>query len=386
MADLRLAEIRLADAQWLNPGFTQDSVLNHLFKKSVNRTDTSLRTSYFKEPLAQPKYFLDYLATENIPAQVPDDFVTLDNTQIADIFKITEAEIAEFNAYLDDVPAFSIQRSESHPCIVRIENLLMKPYISNINNCFTGLTSLTNVNMLATVIPFSFGNGSYRGTFRRTMGGGVLSMEGADIVMPQQLAYIFDYDTGFFLAHTNDKPTASPNHIQAACPPTISCYIYIGSFGKLGWQIRGETLIMKENHLVIGKDTLSNPTYVLDVSGSAFVSNIVCLSVSSSSDERLKTHIQPAPMCREILKIQPTFYSYKSKPESQEFGVIAQEVEKIFPHCVRTGEDGYKSVIYDRLGVALIPIVREQEERLTRLEAENQELKKMVLRLCEALQ
>ena len=386
MAELRLAEARLADAQWLNPGFTQDSLLNHLFKKSVNRTDTSLRTSYFKEPLAQPKYFLDYLATENIPTRAPDDFEALNNMQIADLFKITEAEIAEMSTTLEGAPAFSIQRSASHPCIVRVENLLMKPYISNINNCFTGITSFTNVNVLSTVIPFSFGNGSYRGSFRRTMGSGALSMGGKDVISPQQLAFIFDYDTGFFLAHTNDKPSTSPNHIQSGCPPTISCFIYIGSFGKLGWQIRGETLFMKENHLVIGKDSLSNPSYILDVSGSAFVSDIVCMSVSSSSDIRLKTNIHPAPTCREILNIQPTYYSYKSKPEKQEYGVIAQEVEEIIPHCVRTGEDGYKSVLYDRLGVALIPIVREQEERLTRLEAENAELKKLVLRLCSALQ
>ena len=113
MAELRLAEARLADAQWLNPGFTQDSLLNHLFKKSVNRTDTSLRTSYFKEPLAQPKYFLDYLATENIPTQAPDDFEPLNNTQIADLFKISESDIIEFNTLIRGVSTFSIERSVS---------------------------------------------------------------------------------------------------------------------------------------------------------------------------------------------------------------------------------------------------------------------------------
>jgi hypothetical protein len=383
MAELRLAEARLADAQWLNPGFTQDSLLNHLFKKSVNRTDTSLRTSYFKEPLAQPKYFLDYLATENIPTQAPDDFEVLTNTQIADLFKITEAEIAVMSTTLEGAPAFSIQRSASHPCIVRVENLLMKPYISNINNCFTGITPFTDVNMLSTVIPFSFGNGSYRGSFRRTMGGGALSMEGKDVILPQQLAFIFDYDTGFFLAHTNDKPSTSPNHIQSGCPPTISCFIYIGSFGKLGWQIRGETLFMKENHLVIGKDSLSNPSYILDVSGSAFVSDIVCMSVSSSSDIRLKTNIHPAPTCREILNIQPYFYRYKTRPDVEEFGVMAQEVEKIFPSCVRTNADGFKSVCYDKLGVALLPIVKKQQDEIDLLNAEMKEIKKALISFLE---
>jgi hypothetical protein len=215
------------------------------------------------------------------------------------------------------------------------------------------------------------------------MGSGELSMQGADVVLPQQLAYIFDYDTGFFLAHTADKSSTSPNHIQAGCPPSISCYIYIGSFGKLGWTVQDGTLFMQGNHLVIGKTQITNPSYILDVSGAAFLTDITAYSVSTSSDVRLKTEIKPAPPIENLLDIQPYFYKYKTRPDVEEFGVLAQEVEKIFPSCVRANEDGFKSVCYDKLGVALLPIVRKQRDEIDGLKAEMKEIKKALIALLE---
>jgi hypothetical protein len=52
----------------------------------------------------------------------------------------------------------------------------------------------------------------------------------------------------------------------------------------------------------------------------------------------------------------------------RELGVIAQEVEAVFPELVRTDERGFKSVNYLRLIAPLIEAVKELDERLDRVE------------------
>ena len=50
-------------------------------------------------------------------------------------------------------------------------------------------------------------------------------------------------------------------------------------------------------------------------------------------------------------------------------GVVAQDVEKVFPELVTTGRDGYKRVNYVGLIGPLIEAVKELDERLSRIEA-----------------
>ena len=51
-------------------------------------------------------------------------------------------------------------------------------------------------------------------------------------------------------------------------------------------------------------------------------------------------------------------------------GVIAQEVEKVFPELVTTDDQGRKKVEYEGLIAPLIEAVKELDERLRLLEAE----------------
>jgi uncharacterized small protein (DUF1192 family) len=68
----------------------------------------------------------------------------------------------------------------------------------------------------------------------------------------------------------------------------------------------------------------------------------------------------------------------------QQIGVIAQEVEKIFPELVKTDAEGYKSVAYDRLGVIAISAIKQQQLEIEKLQntidalqVENARLKSM---------
>ena len=56
--------------------------------------------------------------------------------------------------------------------------------------------------------------------------------------------------------------------------------------------------------------------------------------------------------------------------EQPGIGVIAQEVEKVFPELVTTDEQGRKKVEYEGLIAPLIEAVKELDDRVRTLEAE----------------
>jgi hypothetical protein len=58
-----------------------------------------------------------------------------------------------------------------------------------------------------------------------------------------------------------------------------------------------------------------------------------------------------------------------------DIGVIAQEVEKIFPEIVTTRDNGYKAVKYEKLTAILIEAVKELTNKVKSLEDEINKLK-----------
>ena len=61
--------------------------------------------------------------------------------------------------------------------------------------------------------------------------------------------------------------------------------------------------------------------------------------------------------------------------EGEQIGLIAQDVEKVFPELVRTDQNGYKAVAYDKLSAILIEAVKEQESKIEYTNKENQQLR-----------
>jgi len=62
-------------------------------------------------------------------------------------------------------------------------------------------------------------------------------------------------------------------------------------------------------------------------------------------------------------------------PGTRELGVLAQEVEEVFPEAVRTDRDGLKSVDYLGLVAVLVEAVKELDGRLASVEGELAELR-----------
>ena len=103
-------------------------------------------------------------------------------------------------------------------------------------------------------------------------------------------------------------------------------------------------------------------------------------TVTAVSDIRLKTNIKPLPenIMDKVEQLRGVYFNWKTEADmgnARQIGVIAQEVEKIFPELVITGADGYKSVGYDRLGPILIEAIKEQQAEIDSLKSQVTDLK-----------
>ncbi len=128
----------------------------------------------------------------------------------------------------------------------------------------------------------------------------------------------------------------------------------------------------------------NSPAYKLDVAGPAHAS-----SFPTSSDQRLKTNIvqltDVLPKLEQVRGVSfdwnDTYAALGRSTGHREIGVIAQEVEAVFPELVtRWGEEEYRAVDYGRLTGVLIEAIKElrhenaalkaaQDERIATLEA-----------------
>lgn len=62
-------------------------------------------------------------------------------------------------------------------------------------------------------------------------------------------------------------------------------------------------------------------------------------------------------------------------PGQKDIGVIAQEVEAVFPELVTTAADGYKAVNYDKLSAVLLEAIKAQSQEVRELQVVVERLK-----------
>ena len=134
--------------------------------------------------------------------------------------------------------------------------------------------------------------------------------------------------------------------------------------------------IISNGNFGIGTTT---PSYKLDVNGEVRANN-----VAVSSDLRLKENI--TPLMTNDLRLMTGFQYNLKSDGSFHYGVIAQEVEEIFPHMVSTDDQGMKSVAYNEFIPLLIEKVKEQDEeiqiqqtKISQLENRLQQLEKTLI-------
>ena len=100
----------------------------------------------------------------------------------------------------------------------------------------------------------------------------------------------------------------------------------------------------------------------------------------SSSDQRLKTNVQPIENSLDKVK-SLTGYTFnwnelaENKPQDQrEAGVFAQDVEAVLPEVTTTRDDGYKAVRYEKMVPMLIEAIKELSDKV---DAQQQEIERL---------
>jgi hypothetical protein len=99
-------------------------------------------------------------------------------------------------------------------------------------------------------------------------------------------------------------------------------------------------------------------------------------SYAGISDVKLKENIVDAtPKLADLMQVKVRNYHLKTDPEHKQLGVIAQELETVFPAMVETDPEGTKSVKYSVFVPMLVKAMQEQQAlieslttRLTALE------------------
>ena len=131
-----------------------------------------------------------------------------------------------------------------------------------------------------------------------------------------------------------------------------------------------ETTIIKGN-LCVGGLTLVYNGNVVDISGSMIISgnlnvsgNVIASLYTTTSDRRIKENI--SQITESIDYIKPRKY-YNKSTNREEFGLIADEIEEIFPNLVTGGGNELKSVSYIQLIALLIKEVKDLKQKINQI-------------------
>lgn len=101
------------------------------------------------------------------------------------------------------------------------------------------------------------------------------------------------------------------------------------------------------------------------------------------SDSRLKENIvNCTPKLEDLLKVRVVNYNLKGQDTSKYIGVVAQELEEIFPELVAETNtvERFKSVNYSNLTILLIKAFQEQQVLINNLNASLEELENEILK------
>jgi hypothetical protein len=134
---------------------------------------------------------------------------------------------------------------------------------------------------------------------------------------------------------------ASSNVLLEIDSPAVNNILYVSGSGNVG----------------IGTGT---PSYLLDVNGTARVTTLI-----ETSAAKYKTNIQPLDsQLSKVTQLEPVTFDWINKPNPKtNIGLIADEVEKIYPEFVSKTEDGeIEGIEYSKLTTVLIQSIKELKE------------------------
>ena len=140
----------------------------------------------------------------------------------------------------------------------------------------------------------------------------------------------------------------------------------------------------------LGTQGTQNATFIAGISGVAVTGRQVLITSNGklgvqASSARFKEQIRPMDKTSEaILKLKPVTFRYKENIDPDkvpQFGLIAEDVEKVAPELVVRDEEGNVSTVrYEAVNVMLLNEVLKEHRRVQLLEAEQKEAQAKVTR------
>ena len=177
-------------------------------------------------------------------------------------------------------------------------------------------------------------------------------------------------------ASTAVNATNATNAINATNVDVLSDSSNVARYLNMSATTSGNTRIRANNSLYYTPSTSTLNVSNVITSGDINCRNLTATNnitatgdINSYSDLNLKEDVEVITGVIESLKqISGVNFTWKSSKEKS-MGVIAQDVEKVFPDIVNTDEDGLKSVNYNGIIGALVEAVKELSARVEELEA-----------------
>jgi hypothetical protein len=149
---------------------------------------------------------------------------------------------------------------------------------------------------------------------------------------------------------------------------TGSNNIDIGAFGRSG----------DSQTIRIGRLDLQNSTFIAGIFGAPMSGSVVVVNSSGKlgvvpSSARFKDNIEPMGKASEmILQLKPVTFCYKEQIDPDripQFGLVAEEVEKVNPDLVVRDNDGKPfSVRYDAVNAMLLNEFLKEHKKVEQLE------------------
>ncbi len=119
--------------------------------------------------------------------------------------------------------------------------------------------------------------------------------------------------------------------------------------------------------------------------------NVLAAAYLYTSDERFKENVETIidPL-HKVNALRGVTFDWKTDefpernfPKEKTVGFIAQEVEKVQPELVKTGQDGYKSVQYGNITALLVEAVKSISHKIDKLFNNDEEVKREIASLKE---
>jgi len=249
------------------------------------------------------------------------------------------------------------------PTLVFITNAGERMRINQVGNVGIGLTNpITRLDILGNVTAIPTLN----------VVGSVSGSTGANIRLRSNSTAANALTALYFTHSTSDTYQLSSyvGSVRTDLPSSGSNALVFAT--ALGTAVPAERVRIDANGNVgIG---LTNPDYSLKVNGTVAANAYIY-----NSDRNLKTNIKTIDNPLEkITSLRGVYFNWK-EDDAKSVGLIAQEVEKVFPELV-DGREGGRGVQYGNLVAPLIEAIKEQQKQIEDLNARLKKLEAMMNR------